>query len=375
MPEGKRRHMTKFRLDEISAVDFPAQIHARAVLMKRAIKKSMALTTAEDGHTHLIDTVDYDGREVRAGMSSWVNDHSHPWIMELNGSITIGEAEGHTHSIETIVKGKSPAQTGEGETASTEDKSMPENKTEAQIAAERDAVKADLEKAQGDLAKATAALETATADLKFLKAKDAMSDKERAAMANMDDEEAGNFVFMSTDARAEKMATIAKAAEDKDPVVYTSDTGSVFRKSDDPRLVTMAKERDADRKEAETLRKQAADAAFTKRAETELQYLPGTVAVRSAILKAVSGIEDETLRTEAEKVLKAHNARHAGAFETIGHSIVKKDDGTAFTKADASSELNRLAKARAEKDGIDFYEAYDKVSEENPTLLQTAIAG
>lgn len=67
---------------------------------------SMAvMTTADKGHQHLIDPRDWNGCERSAGDTSYAvsegetNSHSHPWIRDSSGKLTIGESEGHAHGI------------------------------------------------------------------------------------------------------------------------------------------------------------------------------------------------------------------------------------------------------------------------------------
>lgn len=67
---------------------------------------SMAvMTTADKGHQHLIDPKDWNGCDRSAGDTSYAvsegetNSHSHPWIRDPYGKITIGESEGHGHGI------------------------------------------------------------------------------------------------------------------------------------------------------------------------------------------------------------------------------------------------------------------------------------
>ena len=108
----KRRIMKEFRIDEISGVDRPAQTTATVAIMKRrtddnddGIEKRALLTTATDGHTHLI--IDEVGPAARAmgGRTDYVDSsdggrgHSHPWILDPDsGAITIGMAAGHVHT-------------------------------------------------------------------------------------------------------------------------------------------------------------------------------------------------------------------------------------------------------------------------------------
>ena len=108
MPKPKRRRMTAIKLDEISGVDTPAQEGALAEFSKRndAITRNVskaALTSAVDGHSHLI--VDYDGAGALSngnttwnGSGDYETQHQHPWIRTEDG-IVVGEAAGHTHTV------------------------------------------------------------------------------------------------------------------------------------------------------------------------------------------------------------------------------------------------------------------------------------
>lgn len=65
------------------------------------------LTSSVDGHQHLIDLQhDYGpGMSGQSGCTSWAVaegadvGHEHPWVRAPDGTITIGEAAGHTHTI------------------------------------------------------------------------------------------------------------------------------------------------------------------------------------------------------------------------------------------------------------------------------------
>lgn len=240
---------------------------------------------------------------------------------------------------------------GEGETVDKEDLMSDDlKKAQEQIAA----LKAEMEKMSQ-----VAALSTAHKAFYDSISGDDVAKSREAFMAKSD---------------AERDAEIKKAEDEKlaaDPVVYTAKDGTEYRKSDDPRLVKMAKDRDQDRAEALKLRMDAIDAGLEKRAETELQYLPGDLEVRKAMLAAVDGIENETVRKSALDALKAHNAKLAPAFETIGTTAVPL--AKAGDSAEAEAELDKLAKDYAAKEGKDFYTAYEIVAKSNPDLYKKAV--
>lgn len=65
------------------------------------------LTNAVDGHQHLFDPSDggFGRGDGQSGTTSWAvsegaeNGHSHAWIRNADGSISIAAAEGHTHTL------------------------------------------------------------------------------------------------------------------------------------------------------------------------------------------------------------------------------------------------------------------------------------
>jgi hypothetical protein len=187
----------------------------------------------------------------------------------------------------------------------------------------------------------------------------------------LDDVAKEAFLKMEDAAKAGAIDAAKKAAEDADPVVYKSAGGQEFRKSDDPRLVDMAKSMDEQAKENIRLQKAAEDTALTKRAEEDLEFFPGEVEVRKSILKAVDAIGDEAVRTAAHDALKAKNASMAPAFTTVGAGGTPAVKGN--SQAEAEAELDRLAKEQASKDSTDFFTAYEKVSDANPELLKKAM--
>lgn len=107
---GKRRKriMRTFKLNEISAVDRPAQAHAKMTIMKRAddsVEKLILLTSEDEGHQHSINIDSWDleqggGHTSHAGGDATDGGHSHAYVMNVDGSITISVNDGHSHSLE-----------------------------------------------------------------------------------------------------------------------------------------------------------------------------------------------------------------------------------------------------------------------------------
>lgn len=227
------------------------------------------------------------------------------------------------------------------------------------------------EQAKGDSDMADKEQDALKARVAHLTAVAALSGAHKSHFDTLDED--GQAAFLKMD-NAEKDAAI-KAAEtakaEADPVVYTADNGAIYKSSDDPRLVAMAKERDTERKETIRLQKVAEDQALEKRASTELANLPGELSVRKEILRQVEKIEDEETRKSAMDVLKSQNARMGGVFKTFGSGGEPAQEAT--TKSEANAELDRMAKELAAKTGDDFYTAYSKVADQNPDLVAKAM--
>jgi len=99
-----KRILREFKIDEISSVDRPAQQPAVKVIMKRQDIEKMyenaVITDPDDtGHSHLLFI------EGRAGETSYARGegedmgHDHPFMVNTDGTITIGEQLGHTHKV------------------------------------------------------------------------------------------------------------------------------------------------------------------------------------------------------------------------------------------------------------------------------------
>lgn len=434
--QGKRRRMTKFELGEISFVDNPAQTPALAEIQKmddicklkpkrdeseddfvnrflesddmkestrsrriaaarntfrraRTEKRGDLVTMlsgSSEGHQHGIQIHgDSDGLyfTVFFAAAEGGEMHDHQVVRTPDGQYVMSENRGHSHDIDqegllqTLLsvmakseqensdwndvplklEGVSLADLPEIQKASETEKEDSMSDAEKKLKEQFDALKAEnerLSKIAGLSAAHKAHYDSLSPELE---------DDDRAA-----------FLDASVDKRNEIVAKAETAAKDADPVVYTSEDGAVYRKSDDPRLVKMAQDRDEDRKEAILLRKASEDQALTKRAEDELANFPGEVSVRKAILKAVDGIKDEDVRSKAIDALKAQNARLAESFKVVGTSGQPSVEKAGDAKA-AADQLDALAKKRSEETGENHFDAYEKVSEENPELTAKAIAG
>lgn len=212
------------------------------------------------------------------------------------------------------------------------------------------------QKGAGDENAQAEELAKAQAEATKFKALAEMTDAQKAHYEKLDDEGKQAFIAKSADDRQKDVdAAVAKADED-DPVVYKSDKGVEFRKSDDPRLVEMAKQADEDRKARVAAEKRVAEQDLRKRAEDEFAHLPGTVEHRMELIKAAEGIEDEDARKGAIAALKAQNDSMATAFKTAGVGGVSPEAGS------SENELDTLAKKyQEEHEGVTYAQAYDAV--------------
>lgn len=328
----KKNTMKEFRLDWISAVDFPAQEGAQSLLLKRKdsldIEKSKVLTTSVDGHSHLLNTHDSPGSDTSWEAVENGFGHVHPWIELPDGGFLIGEAEGHSHDAAQISK--------------TDDKPKElaeSNKTK--VTKESDMTEKEIAELQKRLAKA----ETISG----------FSDAQKAYYKGLN--EAGQEEFISkTDA---ERAVLIEKADEEDAVIYTDSEGIVYRKSDDPRLVSLAKRSDIDRKGLQVEKNNRLTESLRKQAEKSLKFYPGSETHKIAMLRAVEGIDDESTRDGIYGILKANNTKMAAAFSESGHQHTT-EEAKEIEKAlaDPEATLEKMAQDIAKEKNIDFDTAY-----------------
>lgn len=376
MAKKKRRRYTKLRLKEISGVDNPAQEPAVAVaLFKRLdaprnepghtakgyVADEPALTTAEAGHQHTIDL------STASGYTSWETGsgivqpdgssqgHSHPYVIADGGVVVIGEAAGHTHDGVAAVAAKDA---GNGNDPNGE--SMP-TKATGDAGADQNAERiAELE-------------EQATkrdADLKRQTALAGLTDAEKEHLGTLEGDEADAFLF----AEAGKRAAAIESAKAADKVVYTSkSTGDVYRASDDPRLVAMAKREDAREERLANAEKAQAEAGYKVRVGKELAHLPGKEEDQIALLKAIDTIEDVEQRGRVLSIVHANDAGVGNVHKRAGAN--GEPEVSAGEQSDAEKRLNKLATDHAAEKGIPFTKAYYEVTQtpEGTKLLEQAI--
>jgi hypothetical protein len=394
----RRNIMRSFKINEISAVDRPAQQGAVVAIMKRRgdpnynpknpdrskrgrdetgdIEKRAMLTGVTNDHSHLLVLDPETGEGARPAGNTMPAlspgadfPHTHPWVMQDDGEIVIGMADGHDH------------EPGEISTTRMRASELLMEKQDDEAAESGGRRRRRRNQMTDDAKKAAEAHEAEKKDLekKLAKAEayGKLSDSEKAHYGKLDDAEKDAFLAKSEDERAEIVKAAAKAAADGNPVVYKASDGSEYRKNDDPRLIALAKQSDERLASLEKAHKDSAEASLKKRAEEDLANLPGTVETRIALLKQVDAIPDEKARAEALAALKAHNAQMAKSFVVHGTrgTVESESEGLASRK-DAEAELEKRAKDLQKSDAkLSYVDAYTKVAEQNPDLYAKAVAG
>jgi hypothetical protein len=357
--------MRSFSLQEISAVDRPAQQGARATIMKRdetPLEKAnydMALTTMTGGHSHLVVLGGADYMR-RAGDTSFSDGHCHPWLMTEAGDVVVGHAMGHNHGIEVISKhiqrqdadatnllpdsGKPADLLGKNDSAGTDQTAETTAAREDQSMTQQSNQAADVtaveKKYQEQVTSLTKRAERAEAVA-------SMTETHRAFLKSLSGADADAFVAAS---ETDRETLVAKAA-DANQVVYTSMDGTSYRKNDDARLVKMAQEMDSEKKKRMKMEQEAYKADLEKRA-AELAHIPGDLNARVALLKGIDSLSPEE-RTSAVAALKAQNDRLSKSFQTLGTSSAPSVD-------ENLDPLDALATEIAKRDAISFEKAYAK---------------
>lgn len=456
----KKTIMRSLTIKELSGVDRPAQVGAKALIMKRAdssktvkkledmtpeaiaalVKRGMAvLTTATDGHTHLVMREDYEGNKVVSGTTTWQDEHTHPWIEFDDGTVLIGEVAGHNHeadkesklagnlddddddsknpkhkkkpkrrrNVSTVHKGKGlarilnraidnqkdddtsrsdiissmassagidtgtvneilagkiinpPAARLRGfartlnvSLSSLQGAARADQKSEGKKTSTENTTHKDFDmKDETRIAELEGQLQKSQAIAKF-------NDATKAYFETLDDAGKDSFVEKSADDQAADVASFTKAADDADPVVYKSDSGDVYRKSDDSRLIAMAKQGDLDRKDLAKQKETNKRQDLEKRAGEILPNLPGTIQARASLLEKAESISDETERTDALAALKASNDALDPAFKSLGAG-----GGPQIVDGSAEQQLQKLADDYAKENKVPNAEAYTKVLE------------
>lgn len=338
--DGKKRKMKMLKLTAVALTARGANPEANVTFFKSdktsAVKNGDLVdmvTSAEDGHQHGISVEVYDGSlYINVGYaksSDSDNGHYHVLTSDGAGGFKMASNAGHSHTIssqeiqdnlfnmlnkgigeDTITKERAEQLTAvnkDGSLAHTED-TMPE-------------------KLEADLATAKAEIATLKSQLATAVALGGLSDSHKSHYNSLSAADQVLFLGKSSADRNIELEAI-KAA---DPVEYTAEDGTEYRKSAGASIINMAKRLDTQDKE---LAKQTAlneNANLVKRAADELGNVAGEDVAKVALLKSIESIEDEETRTAVGAMIKACNSGLAKAFTEIGHQapVVNKkaEDG------------------------------------------------
>lgn len=234
-------------------------------------------------------------------------------------------------------------------------------KTAEELQAELDQMAKTKDEAVAKAAEAEAKVADAEAMAK-------MSDAEKTFMAKMDEKAKKEFMGKPADERKAEMDEQEKAEKAKDPVIYKAKDGTTYHKSDDQRLVEMAKRDDARETEMAKMRDDAANAAFEKRATTDFAKFKGELSVKAALMKAIAGIKDEDVQKGVREMLKAAHSAVALTLKEVGaagddYSMDDDQPGETMTKSKAEAKLDSMAKKHATDNKVDYSKAYTAVLE------------
>jgi hypothetical protein len=335
-----RARYTKLKLRELSSVDKPAQIGARALCMKRAdddhfdaaIVAELAKYVCETDGAHSFSEV---LRENEFSQKIWpCVDAFSQSIRSIVGdsSITGAEREGKiaqsTSEFLAAVRAISPdAEKLLSETIRKEDNMADENKV------------AELTRKVEDL---TGQLTSATTL--------ASTEKSRADTAESQ---------LATE-KTEHAATKQKLVEATDEMIKVDETE--VRKSavgETQFAVTKA------------LVEKAEIAEIEKRVERDFKHVPGTVADLAKGLRHIEKLAaDDPARKALEGVLSAAEKMAAGAFDSLGHGHPRSADAKK-AEADFMAKVDEIQK----RDDIKRSDAMSKARDEHPALFEAYQSG
>jgi hypothetical protein len=343
----------KFKSGEYTGVSIEGTGIREEVVSAR---KRAALTTSVAGHTHLIHGIDdaMSGYTSGESLPGTGNDygrwHSHAWLRNEDGSITIGEQEGHTHEVaaQSSSAKRAPGTPPIG------------NSTTAQQGATVKAV-THQEPPKMD---PTAQIASLQKQLAAALALASMTDVQKAHRASLSAPAAEAFDALTPEQRAAAV-DVAKTA---DAVVYTCLDGTEIRKSHGEITLRLAKSADEATRLAKAEAAKREEVELQKRADTVLKHFGGTVVVRAAVLKAVDGIADEPTRKAAHESLAGADAACAELAKAQGANPEQGADGStpiakfnaglaAFAKAASKSVALAAADYVQTPEGADLYVA------------------
>lgn len=395
MPK-KYRIMKEFQIGEISAVDRPAQSHARMSIMKRAVTADAIAKYVGP----MIDGVAVPGaktfdeiyRQAEEQRRQWqANEALWPLFSALEDSLRsiaadatltaaakVSKIEASITAFMAAIKAELPDV--EQELGKVLREQIASARKAAGLPADEprettmpdDAKKiSDLEKSVADLTAALAAEKDKTAKAEAAKAQAEtvakFSTDEREFFEKADDKGKAEFLADKPEARAAKVA-LAKSSDE----TFKMADGTTIRKSEvgAPAFAVMKSQEARIAKQAEDLAKSndaVALAGFTKRATDEMAHLPGEVVAKAALLKAIDGIGEEEKKT-LKAIVDAGEKMAKAGFDKIGRGG-DPEKGSAKAEATAKAAEIRKSDAKLTED-----QAMAKVYADNPTLADRVAA-
>ena len=411
----KRRIMREFTIEELSAVDKSAQAHARMTIMKRETDVDQLpeliakrYLDPQDGAISFVEAVEHEladeryyaaCREVQPAL----------YALEVSLKATAVDADMDSNSKQTMMRNSvedflSVIRTRwpeveealaknfvgddsgdgtaikQGDTTMTADekkqiddleksvadltkqlaaatKGSEDATAAAKLQEELDAVTAKVAEAAAELEKAkTEAAEAATKAAEDLD-KASMSAAEKEHMASLDKEGKGKFLAMSADERKKAL----KKSLDGDETLEVA--GREIRKSvvgEDQFEIFKSQQVQIDKQSQELVKSEErrSKAELTKRAETELENLPGDLDAKIKVFKALVEM-DEDARKPLEDMLEAGNKAVSAAFKQIGH-------GGGDGDVPAATEFNKRVAEVKKREDCSATEAMQKAREEYP---------
>jgi hypothetical protein len=366
-----KRTFDEFTIDEISTVDWPMQAPALIGYVKSLGKpiassysKQSLLTSSESGHQHLVDLdcLDDSGSGCTSSASSdgdqsW---HYHAFITDPEtGAITIAENEGHTHTVAIPDRPTNPAIAAGVESVSLR---AADAWILEQTVRNADAIRKALASPAMDMLPAGKTspivksnsqepikmdpkeIEALNKRLATMTALASMTDVQKAHHAKLDP--ASQALFESK-TPAER-ASIVKSALDADPPVYTSKAGRVFRASDDPSMLAMAKQLDDQADELTKARTERDASVFKALAAEHLGNFPGSADVHAYIIKSIKlgGGTEEMIKNALES-LKGASATVKRAETLEGGSPILKGTISGATADKLKLAVESYAKANS----------------------------
>tara|TARA_R110000851_G_scaffold50512_3_gene120562 strand:+ start:927 stop:1943 length:1017 start_codon:yes stop_codon:yes gene_type:complete len=317
---SKVKQLKNLVLGEISLVDRPANPEAHVSFYKRFVDKVKGVSETEnskDDKMKVNELAKAKLEEFRKGIASSIDEldtYSRNYlIMEVANMLG--------QPIEEIIKAKEADEADEAEetekNADESEESKEEDDKEEELAEKSDGEE------EGEEAQET-------------EAETEKSDPEETAKSEDEDE--------------------AKADEEEEKTELTKAEISLTKRAEEAEATIAAMKADVEKTDAEnaTLKADKAEAAFRKRALSEIPNLSGKSDDLVSLLKAVDAMGD----IEGEKALDVLKT----ASKAIGDSVLK-EEGTSqeAEELDAKDELTKLAKSHSEKHGVTYADAYATV--------------